>query len=489
MKELHNFINGTWRSSTEVFDKSSPFDGRLVARVHVATDSMIDEAVMAGRRAVETGWGRMPLRARAQILRDLSRALMARMDDLVEADMADTGRSLWQARNFDGARAIRQFDAYCDLALAMENRSASFTGSDGAQGLWYTQQRPRGVIACIAPWNMPLLLMIMKLAPALVMGNAAIAKPSEETPGSATVLAEVIAQSEVPDGAFALLHGAGATGAALTAHPGVDAISFTGASATGSAIMRSAATGLREVALELGGKNPALVFEDADVEAAIAGTARSAFFNCGQICFCTERAYVHRSHFDAFVEGISQAARKVVIGEPAHDGFSIGPLISQGHRAKVRDLLDSVTADGGAFVAGGGVPRFGDSRDAGAFIEPSVAVGLAPEARFLREEVFGPVLHVAPFDSEDEAIALANDTEYGLASVIWTENVHRAHRVASQLRAGHVWLNAWQFRDLASPLAGAGLSGVGEQFGRSSLEFCTQPQTVTLRVAPLEETV
>jgi aminomuconate-semialdehyde/2-hydroxymuconate-6-semialdehyde dehydrogenase len=327
-------------------------------------------------------------------------------------------------------------------------------------------------------------MMSLKTAPALVMGNAVIAKPSEETPSSATILAEVIKASDLPDGAFSLLHGfgAGATGEFITTHPGVDAISFTGEPGTGSHIMKAAATGLREVAMELGGKNAALIFDDADMDKVIEGTTRSAFFNCGQICFCTERVFVHRSRYDEFLARMVEVANKIVIGKPDHQGFSIGPLISNGHRQKVMSLVDTVLADGGQFVAGGKVPQFGDARDNGAFMQPTIVTGLAPDARFNREELFGPVMHVAPFDTEAEAIALANDTKYGLATVLWTENINRALRVAPQIRVGHAWVNAWQMRDLNSPLTGSGISGVGEQFGKSTLEFCSQPQTITIRV-------
>ncbi len=484
MKTLLNYVAGQWVGSDSTWVKTSPFDGSAVATVHSATRGMVDSAVAAGKKAAFGAWGQMPMRERVAVLRDLHRRLTDRLDDLIAADMADTGRSYWQACNFDGARAIGPFAAYCELALTLENRSSDFNLPGGVHGLWLTNRRPKGVIACIAPWNVPLLMMSLKVAPALVMGNAVIAKPSEETPSSATILAEVIAASDLPDGAFSLLHGfgAGATGEFITTHPGVDAISFTGEPGTGSHIMKAAATGLREVAMELGGKNAALIFDDADMDKVIEGTTRSAFFNCGQICFCTERVFVHRSRYDEFLARMVDVANKIVIGKPDHQGFNIGPLISTGHRQKVMSLVDTVLADGGQFAAGGKVPQFGDARDNGAFMQPTIVTGLAPDARFNREELFGPVMHVAPFDTEAEAIALANDTKYGLATVLWTENINRALRVAPQIRVGHAWVNAWQMRDLNSPLTGSGISGVGEQFGKSTLEFCSQPQTITIRV-------
>ena len=246
--------------------------------------------------------------------------------------------------------------------------------------------------------------------------------------------------------------------------------------------MKAAADGLREVSLELGGKNAALLFEDADMDQVIEGVTRSAFFNCGQICFCTERAYVHRSRADEFISRLAEVANNIIVGDKQHNGFSIGPLISRGHRDKVVGLLDTVAEAGGEFVAGGGIPEFGDTRDAGAFVQPSVAIGLPETAKFVKEEAFGPVIHVAPFDEEGEAVALTNDTRYGLSTSIWTRDINRAHRLAPRIRVGHAWINSWQLRDLLSPLAGAGISGVGDQGGQLSLEFCSLPQTVTTRI-------
>ena len=484
MKELRNYVAGQWCGSTSTFEKSSPFDGSHVAMVHAAEQTMVDAAVEAGRAAWRGTWGGLPVGARVGMLRDLSARLKARLDDLIEAEVADTGRPYWQAQNFDGLRAIGVIDAYCDLAMGLENRSSTFAIDGATSGLWYTVRRPKGVIACIAPWNVPLLMMLLKVVPALLMGNAVIAKPSEETPSSCTLLAEIISQTDIHQGAFSMLHGfgAGSTGEWLTTHSGVDAVMFTGESSTGSAIMRASANGLRDVAFELGGKNAALVFDDADMDRTIEGMTRAAFFNCGQICFCTERAYVHRSRYGEFLARLSDAARKVVIGQREHQGFSIGPLISQGHRDKVLGLLASIQADGGTIVEGGAIPDFEDARARGSFMQPTIAVGLPETARFVKSEVFGPVIHVRPFDEEEEVVALANDSQYGLATSIWTNNISRAHRVAPKIRVGHAWINSWQMRDLQSPLTGAGMSGIGEQFGRSSLEFCTQPQTITVRV-------
>ena len=487
-KELGNDISGQWLGSEKFFEKRSPFDGSLMAKVHEANAEMDDKAVARGRK-VSTGahsgeWRAMPLKPLLAIIHDFANRLLARIADLVETDVEDTGRNYWQATTFDDAHAARLLHAYADIAFTLENRLMQFSGEPGFQGTWYTTRRPKDVNTCICFFKVQLIIVSIKIAPALVMDNAAILKPSEETPSSATILAEVIAESDIPDGVFSLLHGfgSGSTGGFLTVHPKIDTITFTGERGKGSTIMKAAADGLREVSLEFGGKNAALVFEDAEMDRVAEGMTRSSFFNCGQICFCTELAYVHRRRFDEFVERMADIANGIVIGDKAHNDFNIRPLVSHAHRDKVMELLDTVPEHGDEFVTGGGIPDIGDERDNGAIIQPSAAIGSPEDFPFVKQEAFGPVLHVAAFDDEEEAIALANDTDYGLATCIWTEILNRAHRVTSRIRVSHAWINAWQIRDLLSPLAGAEASGVGDQGGRLSLEFSSLPQTVTMRI-------
>jgi aminomuconate-semialdehyde/2-hydroxymuconate-6-semialdehyde dehydrogenase len=321
------------------------------------------------------------------------------------------------------------------------------------------------------------------VAPALACGNTVVAKPSEETPSSAALLAEVMQEVGVPPGVFNLVHGfgPGSAGEALVRHPDVNAIAFTGESATGTAIMKSAADSVKALSFELGGKNAALVFADADFEAALAGTMRSVFSNCGQVCLCSERVYVERPLFERFLESLAARARALKIGGP-YEGADMGPLISRQHRDKVLSYYSLARAEHGEIVCGGGVPAFGDERDAGAFIEPTIIRGLPEDARCVKEEIFGPVCHVAPFDSEEEAVRLANDTRYGLAAAVWTSNLQRAHRVARQMEVGITWVNDWFLRDLRTPFGGVKLSGIGREGGVHSLAFFSEPMNICVKL-------
>ena len=310
-----------------------------------------------------------------------------------------------------------------------------------------------------------------------------VAKPSEETPSTATLLAEVMHEAGIPPGVFNLVHGFGAnsTGDWLVSHPDIDAITFTGESSTGSAIMRAASEGVKPLSFELGGKNAAIVFADADFEAAVAGTMRSVFSNCGQVCLCSERVYVERPIFDSFVAELAQRAKALKVGRP-HDGADMGPLISHQHRDKVLGYYRLAVEEGATIVTGGGVPSFGDERDGGAFVEPTILTGLADDARCVQEEIFGPVCHIAPFDREDEVVERANDTRYGLAAAIWTRDLQRAHRVARAMEVGVVWVNDWFLRDLRTPFGGVKLSGVGREGGAHSLDFYSEPVNICVKL-------
>ncbi len=483
-RAIHNMIAGERVEGVATFQKISPVDGSIIAEVHEAGTEQVDRAVAAARAAFDGPWGRMTVAERARLLRGVADAIDRRADELVAAEVGDTGKPEALARDLDVARAAANFRSFADTVSTAGLDSFLTELPDGRRALNYAVRKPLGVVAVIVPWNLPLLLLTWKLAPALATGNTVVIKPSEETPSSATLLAEILAEAGVPAGVVNVVHGFGAdsAGEALTKHPGIDGVTFTGESSTGSAIMRAVAPRVRPVSFELGGKNAALVFADADLDAAVAGLARSTYLNTGQVCLCTERIYVQRAVFDDVAAGLAEHASRLRLGRPEDPATTTGPLISQAHREKVRSYFDLAVAEGATVLAGGGIPTLGDGLDGGSWIEPTLWTGLDNSHRTVREEVFGPVAALIPFDTEEEAIRLANDTDYGLAAVTWTTDLTRGHRVAQQMRTGMSWVNTWYLRDLRSPFGGVGLSGIGREGGHHSLEFYTEPTNVCVQL-------
>ncbi|MGW2843779.1 2-hydroxymuconic semialdehyde dehydrogenase [Streptomyces sp. NPDC001108] len=472
---MRHYVGGGFDASGVPYPLVDPVTGRIVGAVPEASRELVDRAVEAAREALRGPWAAWSPAERSRLLHRIADGVEARFEEFTAAECADTGKPRELASTVDIPRAVANFRSYADLLAGRSERSWHTSTPDGRGALNYTVHKPLGVVAVISPWNLPLLLLTWKVAPALATGNTVIAKPSELTPGTACLLAEVMAEAGVPAGVFNLVHGCGADAAGqwLTEHPGVDAIAFTGESRTGSTIMRAAAARLAPVSFELGGKNAGLVFADTDLEEAVAGTLRSSFTHSGQVCLCTERMYVERSVFDAFAAALAAGAKEL-------SGY--GPMVSAAHRDKVLRHLERAAADGGEVLAGGGVPCFGDERDGGFWVEPTVLTGLPEDHLAVRNEIFGPVVHLAPFDTEEEALALANAGPYGLAGTVWTGDVRRAHRIAPALDVGIAWVNTWNLRDLRTPFGGVKASGIGREGGDHSLDFFSEPMNVCVKL-------
>jgi aminomuconate-semialdehyde/2-hydroxymuconate-6-semialdehyde dehydrogenase len=484
VKSILNYIDGQFVRGKQDFPDINPADASLIAQVSEADQALVDDAVQSARKALHGAWGSLTVRERVVRLHRVADAIESRFDCFVTAEVADTGKPVTLASRLDVPRAAANFRMFADLTKTAPLESFQTETPDGNRALNYAVRKPLGVVGIITPWNLPLLLLTWKVAPALACGNTVVVKPSEETPATATLLADVMQEAGIPNGVYNVVHGFGpnSAGEFLSQHPDVNAITFTGESRTGAAIMQAVAPSVKPVSFELGGKNAAIIFSDCDFDQTINGLTEAVFLNTGQVCLCAERVYVERLIFDRFVTALKQKAESLRPGWPMDESTNLGPLISAQHREKVLSYYRLAREEGATVVTGGGVPEFGTSLDKGFYVQPTIYTGLPESARCVKEEIFGPVCHITPFDSEEEAVAMANDSKYGLAASIWTTNLSRGHRVAQQMKAGITWVNCWFLRDLRTPFGGMGLSGIGREGGIHSLNFYSELNNICIRL-------
>ncbi len=455
------------------FDTVDPWTRRPWAQVALASPDDVERAVASARRAFDDGpWPHMGFAERGRLLHRLADLVEEHGRELGGADTRDMGKPVSQSVGNDVGRAAQNLRFFADHArLSAADRLPMDSGHHA-----YTVHGPAGVVAAIAPWNFPLMLETWKVAPALAWGNTVVLKPAEDSPATATMLARLAIEAGLPPGVFNVVHGYGpeSAGQALTESAGIDRITFTGASSTGRAIARIAGGNLVPVSLELGGKGANVVFADADLDTAVDWSIRAIFTNAGQVCLAGSRLYVQREVYGEFLDRFVAAAEAMVIGDPSDPDTQLGPLASRSHFEKVRRYVETVEAEGGRIRTGG--------LDSGWTVRPTVVTDMPQDAPHCREEIFGPLVVVTPFDTEAEAVALANDTPYGLNAMVFTENLSRAHRVSAALRAGTVWVNCFFIRDLRAPFGGVGASGVGREGGDFSREFFTEPKAVVMQI-------
>ena len=476
---IRNFIDGQFvePAGGKYLDNIEPATGKPYSLVPDSDARDVELAVSAAEKAFPA-WSKTPAADRSRILLRIADLIERDLEKLARAESIDTGKPLSLARSLDIPRAASNFRFFATAILHTENEAHV---TDGV-AFNYTLRQPRGIAGLISPWNLPLYLLSWKIAPAIAVGNTAIAKPSELTPMTAYLLCEICAEAGLPSGVLNVVHGTGPNvGAPMTAHPKIGTISFTGGTVTGRKVAEAAAPLFKKVSLELGGKNPNIIFADADLEAAIAGSVRSSFANQGQVCLCGSRVFVERPIYKNFVERFVDKVGQLKQGDPLEEKTEQGAIVSKTQLDKVKFYVDLAQQEGGKLALGGEAPKsINDRCRDGYFFPPTVLTDLPVSCRTNREEIFGPVVTITPFDSEDEVIGYANDNDYGLASSVWTQNLSRAHRVAEKIHTGTVWINCWLVRDLRVPFGGMKQSGVGREGGEEALRFFTEPKNVCI---------
>jgi aminomuconate-semialdehyde/2-hydroxymuconate-6-semialdehyde dehydrogenase len=478
MEQIMNFIGGKFTpcSSGHGIDNIAPASGEVYSTIPRSNAADVDRAVAAAQ-AAQPAWAALSRDERSAWLVRIAEALDSRSEDIAAAESRDTGKPISLAREVDAARSVDNFRFFAQMLL--ERAEETYEMNDATN---HVIDKPIGVVGLITPWNLPLYLLSWKIAPALAMGNAVVAKPSELTPMTAHLLCEILADIGLPAGVVNIVHGYGdECGAALVAHPKVGAISFTGGTTTGRAVAGSAAPMFKKLSLELGGKNATIILEDADLDKAVAGAARAAFMNQGQVCLCGSRIFIADSLRDEFTRRFVEQVENLVVGDPSFEDTEFGSLVSHEHRDKVESYIKLAIQEGGTILSGGARPELEPPLDSGAFLLPTIIDDLAVDSRCAREEIFGPVVTLHGFSSDEEVIGYANSTEYGLAGSVWTTDLVRGKAMAESIESGMVWVNCWLHRDLRVPFGGTKNSGVGREGGQRSLSFYSEAMNICMK--------
>jgi aminomuconate-semialdehyde/2-hydroxymuconate-6-semialdehyde dehydrogenase len=480
MQKILNYINGQLvePASGNYLDNFNPATGEVYSLIPDSDAADVDRAVAAATAAFPA-WSAMPVARRSDILLTISSLIDKHLERLALAETTDQGKPLWLSRSVDIPRARDNFHFYATGAIHLSTEAHA----TGNAAINYTLRQPLGVAGCISPWNLPLYLFSWKIAPALASGNCVVAKPSEITPMTAYLLSELCIEAGLPAGVLNIVHGLGPkAGAAIIQHPGIPAISFTGGTKTGEWIAKTAGPMFKKLSLELGGKNPNLVFADCNFDEAVKTSVNAAFSNQGEICLCGSRIFVERPIYEKFRDAFLKRVATLRVGDPLDENNRMGALASKQHMEKVLSYIALAQQEGGKILCGGKQLHLDGKNKGGYFVEPTVIEGLAYNCRTNLEEIFGPVVTLMPFDTEEEALTYANATEYGLAGTIWTEHLTRAHRVAAKLQSGIIWINCWLFRDLRTPFGGMKHSGVGREGGFEALRFFTEEKNVCIKL-------
>ncbi len=477
MESISNYINGELvvPNSRQYIDLFDPASGQVYAKVPNSDTTDVNAAVVAAKAAFSL-WSETPITERSRILTKVADLIKANLDDLAKAESLDNGKPIWLAKKVDIPRASSNFRFFAQAITQFATAAHEMTDA-----INYTLRQPLGVVGTISPWNLPLYLFTWKVAPALAAGNCVIAKPSEVTPMTAYLLSKICIEAGMPKGVFNIVHGDGLkVGAEITKHPDIKAISFTGSTRVGSEIARVAAPVFKKVSLEMGGKNPNIIFADCNYEKMLDTTLRSSFANQGQICLCGSRIFIEKSIYEKFKTDFVARTKALKVGHPSDDTVNLGAVVSKPHYEKILSYIELAKKEGGIILAGGNaVHPVGYEK--GWYIEPTIIEGLPHDCRTNQEEIFGPVVTIMPFETEEEVLHYANSTEYGLSSTLWTENISRANRISKKIHAGIVWVNTWLLRDLRTPFGGVKNSGVGREGGFEALRFFTEPKNICIQ--------